>query len=152
MRISDWSADVCSSDLDEILQAMVADTALGRAYVNNGGDIAVHLAPGESLRAGVVCNPEHPHGDAIAVLHAAQPARGIATSGWRGRSFSLGIADAVTVLAATAAMADAAATMIANAVDVDHPAIGRQPAHALPAASDRGTLQVTVSVDRKRVV
>src|SRR3546814_14798799 len=120
MRISDWSADVCSSDLDEILQAMVADTALGRAYVNNGGDIAVHLAPGESLRAGVVCNPEHPHGDAIAVLHAAQPARGIATSGWRGRSFSLGIADAVTVLAANAAMADAAATMIANADDVDY--------------------------------
>ena len=26
------------------------------------------------------------------------PVRGIATSGWRGRSFSLGIADAVTVL------------------------------------------------------
>src|SRR3546814_3796862 len=69
---------ICSV-ADEILQAMVADTALGRAYVNNGGDIAVHLAPGESLRAGVVCNPEHPHGDAIAVLHAAPPARGIAT-------------------------------------------------------------------------
>ena len=56
--------------------------------------------------------------------------RGIATSGWRGRSFSLGIADAVTVLAATAAEADAAATMIANAVDLpghpgDHARAGR---------------------------
>ena len=41
------------------------------------------------------------------------PVRGVATSGWRGRSHSLGIADSVTVLAATAAMADAAATVIA---------------------------------------
>lgn len=139
-------AAVAGSVADEILQAMVTDTALSRAYVNNGGDIAVHLASGESLRAGVVCNPEHPHGDAIAVLHAAQPARGIATSGWRGRSFSLGIADAVTVLASNAAMADAAATIIANAVDVDHPAIERQPAHALRDDSDLGALPVTVSV------
>src|SRR3546814_4669697 len=43
-------------------------------------------------------------------------------------------------------MADAAATMIANAVDVDHPAIERQPAHALRDDSDLGALPVTVSV------
>ena len=50
--------------------------------------------------------------------------RGVATSGWRGRSFSLGIADAVTVLARTGAAADAAATIIANAVDLPgHPAV-----------------------------
>ena len=36
------------------------------------------------------------------------------TSGWQGRSHSLGIADAVTVLAPSAAVADAAATLIAN--------------------------------------
>jgi len=139
-------AAVAGSVADEILQAMRQDTALERAYVNNGGDIAVHLAPGASLRAGIVCDPGHPHGDAIATLHAAQPARGIATSGWRGRSFSLGIADAVTVLAETAAMADAAATMIANAVDVDHPAVERSPAQRLRDDSDLGVLPVTVSV------
>ena len=62
--------------------------------------------------------------------------RGIATSGWRGRSFSLGIADAVTVLAATAAEADAAATVIANAVDLPgHPAIDTRAG----AASSRPT-------------
>ena len=43
-------------------------------------------------------------------IGADQPVGGIATSGWRGRSQSLGIADAVTVLADTAARADAAAT------------------------------------------
>ena len=79
-------------------------------------------------------------------LVADQPVRGIATSGWRGRSFSLGIADAVTVLAPNAAMADAAATMIANAVNVDHPLVERRSAHALRDDSDLGALPVTVSV------
>jgi uncharacterized protein len=72
--------------------------------------------------------------------------RGIATSGWRGRSLSLGIADAVTVLARTAAMADAAATMIANAVDVDAPGVHRRPAHEVQCESDLGWRLVTVAV------
>jgi ApbE superfamily uncharacterized protein (UPF0280 family) len=74
------------------------------------------------------------------------PVRGIATSGWRGRSFSLGIADSVTVLARDAATADAAATMIANAVDLDHAAIVRRPASSLKDDSDLGDLLVTVDV------
>ena len=76
------------------------------------------------------------------------PVRGVATSGWRGRSFSFGIADSVTVLAATAAQADAAASMIANAVNVDHPGIVRQPAHSLRDMTDLGDLAVTVDVPR----
>jgi ApbE superfamily uncharacterized protein (UPF0280 family) len=79
-------------------------------------------------------------------IRAADPVRGIATSGWRGRSFSLGIADAVTVLACTAAMADAAATMIANAVDLDHPGILRRPARDLQCDSDLGPRLVTCAV------
>ena len=74
------------------------------------------------------------------------PVRGIATSGWRGRSFSLGIADSVTVLAKTAAMADAAATIIANAVDLDDPRVLRRPARELKDDSDLGELLVTVDV------
>lgn len=139
-------AAVAGSVADEILAAMLRGHDLDRAYVNNGGDIAFHLAEGEALRAAVVCNPDLPHLDAIATLDAAQPSRGLATSGWRGRSFSLGIADAVTVLAENAAVADAAATIIANAVNIDHPMIQRQPAHALRDESDLGALPVTVSV------
>jgi hypothetical protein len=74
------------------------------------------------------------------------PVRGVATSGWRGRSFSLGIADSVTVLAATAAQADAAASIIANVVNVAHPGIVRQPANSLRDMTDLGDLQVTVDV------
>jgi len=139
-------AAVAGSVADEILAAMLNGTQLTKAYVNNGGDIAFHVAPGESLRAAVVCNPDLPHLDAIATLDATQPSRGIATSGWRGRSFSRGIADAVTVVAPTAAQADAAATIIANAVTVSHDAVERRPAHALRDDSDLGAIPVTVSV------
>jgi uncharacterized protein len=72
--------------------------------------------------------------------------RGIATSGWNGRSFSLGIADAATVLARSAAQADAAATLVANAVDVDDPAVRRAPARTLDPDSDLGARLVTVEV------
>jgi ApbE superfamily uncharacterized protein (UPF0280 family) len=74
------------------------------------------------------------------------PVRGLATSGWRGRSQSLGIADAVTVFAEDAAAADAAATMVANAVNVEHAAISRLPARTLRDDSDLGNLPVTVAV------
>ena len=77
------------------------------------------------------------------------PVRGIATSGWRGRSHSLGIADAVTVLAADAATADAAATLIANAIDLPgHPAIERAPARQLAPESDLGDRLVTTNVGK----
>ena len=81
------------------------------------------------------------------VIHADDPSRGIATSGRHGRSFSLGIADAVTVLARTASQADAAATIIANAVDLPgHPAIVRCPAYDLQPDSDLGARLVTRDV------
>ncbi len=81
------------------------------------------------------------------MIDADDPTRGIATSGRHGRSFSLGIADAVTVLARTAAQADAAATIIANAVDLPgHPAIVRCPAQDLQPDSDLGARLVTRDV------
>ena len=139
-------AAVAGSVADEILQAMLADRTLDKAYVNNGGDIALHLADGSTLTLGVVNDVENPAIDATVALSAALPMRGLATSGWRGRSQSLGIADAVTVLATDAAAADAAATIIANAVNVEHVAIARKPARELRADSDLGNLPVTVAV------
>ena len=139
-------AAVAGSVADEVLAAMTAGRSLARAYVNNGGDIAVHLSPGTAFSAGVVNDPDRPGLDDRIVFGAERPARGMATSGWRGRSLSFGIADAVTVLAESAAAADAAATLIANAVTVDHPAIERAPASSLREESDLGELPVTVAV------
>ena len=139
-------AAVAGSVADEILEALMLQRDLDKAYVNNGGDIALHLALGHALTLGVVNNVDNPAIDATVALSALMPVRGLATSGWRGRSQSLGIADAVTVFAADAAAADAAATMVANAVNVDHDAISRQPARELRADSDLGDLPVTVAV------
>ncbi|MEQ1684459.1 MAG: UPF0280 family protein [Burkholderiaceae bacterium] len=126
---------------------------VSRAWVNNGGDIALHLAPGASVKVGLFADlarfdPAQPtlQTDGHFEVHASMPVRGIATSGWRGRSFSLGIADSVTVLARTAAMADAAATVIANAVNVHDARIGRRPANQLKDDSDLGDIEVTVNV------
>ena len=123
---------------------MTADGDLDRAYVNDGGDIALHLTPGTEITAAIAARAGFP--DRALVRHP-DPVRGVATSGWRGRSFSLGIADAVTVLAPTAAQADAAATMIANAVDLPgHPAITRRPARDLQHDTDLGDRPVTTAV------
>jgi uncharacterized protein len=139
----------------EELIACYRREGVARAWVNNGGDVALHLAAGESLRIGLfadLARLQAPAGgmhiDGDFSVSAAMPVRGVATSGWRGRSFSLGIADSVTVLAGTAAQADAAATMIANAVNVADPRIARRPACELKDDTDLHDLLVTVDVPR----
>jgi len=132
-------AAVAGAVADAVLAAMAGVPGLTRAYVNNGGDISVFLGEGARMQAAMP-------GGRIA-LDAGAPWRGVATSGWRGRSHSLGIADAVTVLARSAAEADAAATMIANRVDLPgHPAIRRRRARELAPDSDLGARPVTVAV------
>ena len=140
-------AAVAGAVAEAVLAAMIAAApGLDRIIVNNGGDIAFHLADGRSVTAGIVADLAAPAIDATIRIGSDDVVRGIATSGWRGRSQSLGIADAVTVLASTAAVADAAATMIANAVNVDDPAIQRRPAREIKVDSDLGEHLVTIAV------
>jgi ApbE superfamily uncharacterized protein (UPF0280 family) len=221
-------AAVAGAVADAVLAAMCHGRALDRAFVNNGGDIAYHLAPGNVLRCGLITDltagtPPRPdlsspvahgpaapilsspvaHGPAAPILSspvahgpaapalssrgakrrgdlarisppgadhsedrrtasplldgtflltAAHPARGLATSGRAckgqgGRSFSFGIADSVSILARTAAQADAAATIVANAVDLPaHPAIDRRPASTIDPNTDLGDRLVTYNV------
>ena len=139
-------AAVAGAVADEVLAALLRGREIARAYVNNRGDIALHLAPGESFKAGLVTLGDEPALGVYTRISEASAVRGIATSGWRGRSQSLGIADSVTVLAQTAAAADVAATLIANAVDVDDDAVARLPAREIDADSDLGDRPVTVAV------
>ena len=139
-------AAVAGAVADEMMDALVAGRDLEKAYINNSGDIAVYLTPGASLRLGIVGEMFDASIDGTAELKFDQPVRGVATSGWQGRSWSFGIADAVTVLAADAAAADVAATLIANAVNVTHPAIERAPASALDDDTDLGDALVTTGV------
>jgi len=140
-------AAVAGAVAEEILAAMTGAAHLERAYVNDGGDIALHLEPGQQFVVGMIDRPDRASLFGTAVLEASEPVRGIATSGWRGRSFSLGIADAVTVLADQAAMADAAATIIANAVDLpEHPNVFRVCARDVAPDNDLGGHLVTQGV------
>jgi ApbE superfamily uncharacterized protein (UPF0280 family) len=140
-------AAVAGAVAEEILEEMASAATLRKAYVNDGGDIALHLDSGEQFVIGMVEIPERPSLFGTTTVHAGDPIRGIATSGRRGRSFSLGIADSVTVLASHAALADAAATLIANAVDLrGHPAVHRVPACDLAPDTDLGSRMVTQQV------
>ena len=144
-------AAVAGSVADELVAAF-DDPGIARAFVNDGGDIAILLQPGASFAVGVCADPLRGRFgtplDGRFAIDASSPVRGIATSGWRGRSFSLGIADSVTILAPTAAAADAAATVVANAVDVDDARIVRAPASTVRDDSDLGDRLVTRAVPR----
>ena len=147
-------AAVAGSVAQEII-ACYQRPGIARAWVNNGGDIAMHLTPGQSLKVGLYADiarldvaqlQDQLLLDGQFSVEAAMPVRGVATSGWRGRSFSMGIADSVTVLARTAAQADAAATVIANAVNVNDARVQRAPAASLKDDSDLGQRLVTIGV------
>ncbi len=132
-------AAVSGAVADELIAVMTGAARLDKAFVNDGGDVAIYLDEGQSLSIGVVGDFTRfavPQMHASLELVAGQPVRGIATSGAQGRSFSLGISDSITVLAQNAALADAAATLIANAVDMEHPQIVRRPACDLDPDSD----------------
>ena len=150
---------VAGSVADDVLAAMLSDTSIANQLhsvsVNNGGDVALYLSNSARYRVGVVANPEQVRINGAVELTQSDGVGGIATSGWRGRSYSLGIADSVTVLAASASIADAAATLIANSVRLDVTGscqyadkefVERLPACELDPDSDLGDTPVTTHV------
>lgn len=139
-------AAVAGSVADEVMDAIWSVPGLEKAFVNNGGDISLRVAEGQSLDIGIVPSLARAMSEASFTLTADDHIQGVATSGWDGNSNSLGIADAVTVLAKNAAAADAAATMIANRVTADDPAIDHLPASEIDPDSDLGGQPVTVAV------
>ncbi|HRK19285.1 MAG TPA: UPF0280 family protein [Hyphomicrobiaceae bacterium] len=144
-------AAVAGAVADEVLRILRAAGPIEKAYVNDGGDIALHLEEGQSLKFGVAGDfsaGQKPSINGTISIEHAHDIGGIATSGSHGKSFSLGIADSVTVLAKTAAAADVAATLVANAVDVDSKAVTRKPANKLDPDTDLGSMPVTTKVGK----
>lgn len=134
-------AAVAGAVADEILTSMLVgftpENRPRRIYVNNGGDIAIHLDEPAEFAVGMSREDRLELGRFS--VNSQSATRGIATSGRGGRSLSMGIADSVTILARNAAEADAAATIVANAVDLPgHPAIARVRANAIVDDSDLG--------------
>ena len=139
-------AAVAGAVADEIADCAWHAAELDRVVVNNGGDIAVRQHDGVTV-VGLVADVIDPRLAGRLHIAADSGIGGIATSGRGGRSLSLGIADAVTVLATTAAEADAVATVVANAVDLPgHAAVTRRPANEVRDDTDLGQRPVTIAV------
>jgi len=157
-----WRAALAMDSEDLTPMAAVAGTiadatadylerrGMTRVVVNNGGDIAFRLKGDGLLSIGIREKIEETHVGAKVTVEAGMNLGGAATSGLGGRSLTRGVADAATVLAKTAALADAAATTIANATYVESPEVERVPANKLDTGSDLGGLMVTARVGRLR--
>lgn len=117
-----------------------------KVIVDNGGDIAIRLAEGEAATVGVRPQVISPHISHVIRLEGGRSTWGVATSGMGGRSFTRGIASAVTVLAANASAADAAATAVANACFAEDEGIVQLPAEKLDPSSDLAGINVTIKV------
>ena len=140
-------AAVAGAVADYMLSILCENNKLRKAYVNNGGDIAIYLNHNEVFNIGIITDLKTRAIGGTTAITQIDNINGIATSGRHGRSHSLGIADAVTVLAKNSAQADAAATLIANAVDVqDTTLVKKIPANELYPDSDLADQLVTVDV------
>ena len=117
-----------------------------RVIVDNGGDIAVRLAEGETVNVGVRSNIRSLTVSHVLRLDSRMQSWGVTTSGFGGRSFTRGIASAVTALAARASFADSASTAIANACFVEDENIHQVPAEQIDPNTDLSKIPVTVKV------
>jgi len=129
---------------------MVADFIFGKGgtkvIVDNGGDIAIRLREGEIVRVGIKTDISAKQPAYLISIDSTMKIEGVATSGFGGRSFTKGIASAVTVLAENASMADAAATTIGNFTNVDDLNIYRTTAEKIYPDTDIAGEWVTTEI------
>jgi uncharacterized protein len=153
-----WSAVTAVGDPDLTPMAAVAGAiadatadflasgGLTRVVVNNGGDVALRLTAGETVTVGI-----RPDLNAQTVTHrvfitSEMNIGGVCTSGLGGRSFTRGVASAATVFSSRSAIADAAATAVANATCVRSPAVHRCAADSMYPDTDLKGVEITASV------
>lgn len=131
--------------VSEMIRDFIGDSLSDFISVNNGGDIAVRNDTGREVTIGI--------GDIrtgrttqYVLKIGSLNAFGIATSGFGGRSLTLGLADIVTVIAENSAVADAAATFICNSVDIVTDKVRRKKASEIDPSTDIPDELVTVRI------
>ncbi len=131
----------------ETVMDFLREAGAVKAIVENGGDLAIHLDPGQTAAVGVRLGLREIGPSRKLILSGdLQSSWGVCSSGLGGRSLTRGIADTALCVAASAAMADAAATALGNEATVDSPAIKQTPAEILREDTDIRGLYVTESV------
>lgn len=122
------------------------ERGMTKVIVNNGGDVSVRLRGGEPVRVGIRPVVREEACSHVVQLDSERSSWGIASSGLGGRSFTRGVASAVTIMAETASIADAAATAIANASFIEDEHVIQRPAEEIDPDTDIPGIPVTVSV------
>ncbi len=126
----------------------LAESGLTRVIINNGGDLAVRLEEGEEIWVGIRPDVNKHRITHRLLINYKMGIGGICTSGLGGRSFTRGVASAVTILANRAAIADAAATAIANATYIQNSEVHREIADKIDPDTDLKGLEVTTYVGK----
>ncbi|WP_298019061.1 UPF0280 family protein [uncultured Dysosmobacter sp.] len=114
--------------------------------VNNGGDVALRLGPGQQMRMGILPDLNGSISQVV-TLRAEDGIGGVCTSGLGGRSLTRGIANSVTVFSHRCALADACATHIANCSYIDSPRVHTCLAGELEPESDIAALRIVRQVE-----
>ena len=117
-----------------------------KVIVDNGGDIAIRLREGEVAKVGVKTDIHAARPTYLFSIDSSMGIGGVATSGLGRRSFTKGIASAATVLSKTAALADAAATVIGNFTNVEDSGIRRSLAERIYPDTDIAGEWVTTGI------
>lgn len=138
-------ATVAGTFSDKIADFLVEKGAT-KVMVSNGGDLAIRLSPGESTKVGIVSDINDQSFSHIITISEESPIRGIATSGFGGRSFTKGIASAAVAFGKNCREADAAATLIGNHCFSPDPSIIKIKAEELDPETDIKGHSVTLSV------
>lgn len=133
--------------ISESVALFLKEAGAVRAIVENGGDLAIFLTPGQTasvgIRLGVMASEPVYKMTLRGDRHSLW---GVCSSGLGGRSLTQGLADTALCVAASAVVADAAATALGNACNVQSPKVRRILAETVEPDTDIAGLLVTESV------
>jgi len=93
---------------DEVLAALVQGGPLDRAFVNNRGCLAFHLAEGQSITPLAMDWAEFPRQEAKLPIRSEVRTRALVCAGWRFDGMAFGYVDRIYTAAPSSAVAEAA--------------------------------------------
>ena len=105
--------------ISDLVADRLFSQGMSKVIVNNGGDIAIRMMPEEGVKVGVRLDVSTPRISHYLEIQGSMGIGGVTTSGFGGRSFTKGVAQAVVALGSTASLADAASTSLANATQTN---------------------------------
>lgn len=132
-----------AGSIAELVKDKIMDLGADKVIVNNGGDIALGIRGRNSISIGVATDLRKNKIDFIKSINEKSLIRGVATSGFGGRSFTLGVASSVVVFAPAASQADACATVLANETSIDDHRVHKVRAGDVDPSTDIPNLMVT---------